>query len=96
MEKINFKELVSHRKKELSYKNPIKNKTNNKCDNCCFMESFSPSLHRCDLISYDFEFKCTSINIFGVCDFFSTERNEDFVKRFPIIIYEDLQEDASR
>ena len=51
-----FKNLVSMRKKELEYKTPKKNNTDNNCEGCLFFNAFSPSLNRCSLISYEMDF----------------------------------------
>ncbi|KAB7891360.1 hypothetical protein [Poseidonibacter ostreae] len=85
-----FKALISQRKKDLGYLTPQKNSSSNICDECYFMESFSPSCHRCDLISYDYEYRITSINIYGVCDSFSKQSDENISEKYPKINYEDM------
>lgn len=90
-----FNKLVKHRKQMLNYTSPKNNKTGNKCDQCLYLESFSPYMHRCTLISYGEERVC-SVNIFAVCDQFNDKGREkaiyekfesiEFDKMFPMML----------
>lgn len=66
-----FKNKIKARKKELGYLTNAKNKTGNECDKCIYIESLSPYLHRCCLISFDINNgRTASINMGGCCNKF--------------------------
>lgn len=92
--KDHFAKKIKARKKDVGYLTPSKNKTGNKCNDCAYLESFSPYMHRCTLISLDVDNKCVSININGCCNEFvnidTTGRDSKTMEIYNNIEYDEM------
>ena len=88
-----FRELVKNRKREVGYVPQVRNKTDFFCDGCIYMESFSPSMHRCLLISFGSERVC-SVNIYATCNnhsnSYDNSRDLKLVEKYGLIEYDEM------
>ena len=90
--KTYFKELIKARKKELGYLTPVKNKSEENCDGCVYMEAFSPYMNRCILISFGDERFC-SVNLMSRCNkhtTYSHSRDTRLIDKYDLIEYDKM------
>lgn len=87
-----FNSLISARKREIGYLTPKKAKdTKIKCEQCVYMEAFTPYLQRCQLISFD-DKRSASVSLYGSCSLVSKDNfDQELIKKLVIIQYENIK-----
>jgi len=87
-----FKSIVSKRKKEIGFITKKQNNTNDSCEKCYHFNAFSPSMNRCNIISFTFEYRVASISLFSVCNEFTKDSNKkkEQLEKYKNIEFEDI------